>query len=179
MIKFRQYLSEAPPHIDKTLTKDVYSVGSKSYRNLIHQNIHTTGKSLHLGDNHYHFINSDGDHVYYHHDGNNVKEISTISSNHIQVDTEKGDAGDSSHIHSFMLHHARVHGRLTSDTVHTNGSKHLWKTLIKKSPEGISFHHIHNGNTIGQLTKNNIDENESKIWGEGKARHQIEMRHTK
>ena len=170
MKSFKTFVTENPV-IDPTLTKNTFKLGADHYRQLIHKHIHPT--ATHIGNNHY-TSTTDDDHLYYRHDGTKIHEISTIEhGTNIQNHAEK-HSGSSEHIHEFMKYHAKKFGSVKSDSVHTPGSKKLWKDLIKSNSPGYSFHHI-TKNGISKINKDNIKDDE--IWGNDKHHSILEMKH--
>ena len=151
------------PQIDKNITPDGMREGAKGFRDYISDN---HKKSTNIGDDRYHLLHEPtGGHLYYRHDGKDSKELSFIHSN-TQTGVEKGDGGDSSHIHKFMQYHVLTHGKLQTAKTNTPGSRKLWVNFVKKTPQ-LKFHTYDSvtGNKK-KITSSNIDNSIPNIWGD-------------
>lgn len=160
MKTFKEYLAEMPT-INKYHTKEFLRRLGKPVYDYIEKN-HNSAKSI--GKDHFHLKISNGADIYYHHDGVSAKEMSYIN-NDSQVGVDK-NSGDTSHIHSFMRHHIDTNGKLKSDSSNTEGSKKLWKTFIKNNKD-LKYHYVDDKTGIKtEVNSDNIDNHESKIWGD-------------
>lgn len=170
MKTFKEFLTETP-FINDYHTKEVMHNFAKP---ILQHIVDNHSSATHLGNNHYHLVHKPtGANIYYHHDGNTPKEMSYINKD-IQTGTDK-NGGDVSHIHHFMNHHIGTAGKLSSDSSNTVGSKHLWKSFIKKNPQ--HSYHYHNSKTGEKttVTPENIDHHEHKIWGTHSDFHNIKL----
>lgn len=124
-----EMLSEMPM-IKHSDTHEVIAAGAKPIRDYIKNN-HHNATQFDKNNHYYHLKHGDAD-LYYRHDGNNIRELSYISKN-IQAGVEKGTAGDSNHIHNFLLHHLENNDSVESSNSNTNGSKKMWINFIKNN----------------------------------------------
>lgn len=178
MKTFKQFLSENPAintYWNKTrIRNDISNKVRDDIRKEPekHKNIAGDYYAHKQGDNTAYFRKHDND----------IKEVSVVTKNHVQKVVDKGETGDAKHIHNFMKHHAEQHGKISTDTENTQGSKKLWSSLIKSKPENKTFHVV-NTKTKEEhpVDHTNIDKESDSIWGKtaDKRNIKVEMRHKK
>ena len=173
MKSFKDYLNESPI-LNKAHDKQFMSTNSDLYRDKINKNHNKSDKI----DN-FHHQEIDKEHVYYKHDGNNVKEFTKINHNNEQTLVDKGKNGDANHIKNMIFHHVNKYGKVTSSNSNTEGSKHLWKDIITKHPNNMSVHHVNVPRKIdSEIDFDYLKHREDQIWNHNEFAkdHKIEIR---
>lgn len=118
-----------------------------------------------IGENEYKADHENGT-AYMHIPNGKVESYSIINDKHEHLNNAKMGDSDSKHIENFIRHHADNHGQVYSDTSQTNGSKNLWKNLIKNSDQNkYKFYH-HSKLGTKQLTPENLDSEEPHVWAD-------------
>jgi hypothetical protein len=163
MKKFKEFTSLLEtPMMNNYWTKDKMSVLSDTAKQNIKDSTYPEEK---VGHDFYHKI-VNGDHAYFNknNDGE-VNAFSLVTKDNIHKLTHK-NTGTAQQIHSFMIHHAKQHGSIKTDMTNTEGSKHLWTSLVKSSPPNKKFHYENLvTNEKVPVDTNNIDTVSDKIWG--------------
>ena len=172
MKKFKDFANLLEnPMMNDYLSKDKMDNLGEQTRYLIKN---STSPEEKVGHNLYHKM-LDGDHAYFNKKDNEVNALSIVTNNNVHRMTHKNN-GSGKQIHTFMLHHAEQHGSIQSDMSNTEGSKHLWTSLVKSKPVNKSFHTL-NVKTQEKVPvdANNINEVSDKIWGRHSKFNDIRM----
>lgn len=162
MKTFQEFMAEMP-QINSYVSKE--RVGRMA--NNTKKDINSSESKETKHGNFYHKVidGEDGDtNAYYKKDAEGNPTSFSLVYNHAHVFTHKG-TGSAADIHQYMLHHAKQHGSLSSDKSNTEGSKNLWKNLIKSNPKGYKFHYNDSSGNKVHVHKDNIDDHSDKIWG--------------
>ena len=175
MKKFKEFVSESPM-LNSYFNKNRFREFSKEHKSKVE-----SGKHEHLHGDYYVHHGKELTTYFRKHEGK-VKEYSSVTPEHVHKLTDKGADGDVKHIHNFMIHHSEKHGKISTDDQNTEGSKHLWKSLIKSKPANKTFHvKDHKTGEEHEVDHSNIDNHENSIWSK-KHDHMnvsLEMRHHK
>lgn len=173
---YRDFISEMPS-INTHFSKEEMGGLADDYRDIIKNH---SNKETHLGNGHYH-TDVGTSHAYYtkNQDGspNAISIVNKEDNVHRMVHKGSDSAAT---IHKFMTHHAKTHGSIKTDISNTKGSKHLWHSLVKSSPDHMKFYmHDRRKGTTQEINKHNIDDHINHIWGNSghHTRVQVEMKH--
>lgn len=180
LFRFREYLQESPMIDDY-----VDHLRDKTARATINYNLL---KNHHKADKLYDtkegsvFHNKDGkNHVYYHLVNNSPREYSDISPKNVQEYASKLN-GSSNEIKNFMYHHAREHGKVITDKLHSPGAKKLWTSIVNDGNNEFSVYHTNQKTgEEHQVTPKYLSDNEHNIWNRtlSARNHRLELRHKK
>lgn len=162
MKTFQQFVTEMPQinsYVSKARVGRMAEYTKKDIKN-------SSSKETNHGSFYHKIIdgeNGDTD-AYYKKDSEGQPTSFSLVHDHVHVLTHKG-SGSAKDIHQYMLHHAKQHGSLSSDKSNTEGSKNLWKTLVKSNPKDYRFHYNDSSGNKVNVHKDNIDDHSDKIWG--------------
>lgn len=160
MKSFKSFIKETP-QLNAFLEKPIMKSIRKQYSDTIKQN-HHNAELIDKENNFYKLKEGKYTHYYRMGSDDNPIEISSFDNENSQRHVSKGDGNSENNI-KFMYLHANGVGEIKSDSSNTDGSKNLWKKIIKSPEDGFStFHHYKgNENTIDQ---DYLKNNENNIW---------------
>lgn len=173
MKKFKEFTSLLEtPTMNNFLSKDIMNDLATKARQAINDSPSTEENIDH---NSYHKM-VNGDHAYFNkNDAGEINALSFVTKDNVHKITHK-NTGSAQQIHSFMIHHAEQYGAIQSDMTNTEGSKHLWTSLVKSSPPNKKFHYENlNTNEKVPVDANNIDKHSDNIWGRHSKFNDIRM----